>query len=159
MIKNKDIIIGIIGILIIIILMLSAWLIKDKKKEEYNRHVPKLNIIREKLNKMLPYLSEDRRKKIERIKLQPDIKSYTINKHHVHLCLKDPKEPKMEKYYDNNILIYVTLHELAHIFCDEIGHTKKFFNIFNELIEIATHVKIYDPSIPLPKKYCGVKIP
>ena len=45
------------------------------------------------------------------------------------MCLKD----KNGKYYDDNMLNYVALHELAHVLCDEIGHTDKFYAIFDEL--------------------------
>ena len=76
------------------------------------------------------------------------------NKHHRHLCLEDTDG----LYYDKNMLIYVTLHELAHIFCDEIGHTEKYHKIFAELLTIANKVGIYDIDQKLPEEYCGVKM-
>ena len=39
-------------------------------------------------------------------------------KQKVYLCLKDENN----EYYNDNMLIYVALHELAHVLCDEIGH-------------------------------------
>jgi hypothetical protein len=77
-------------------------------------------------------------------------KSYTINKQKVYLCLKNEND----EYYNMNMLIYVTLHELAHVICDEIGHTEKFQRIFDELIIEATNEGIYNPSIPIIKNYC-----
>lgn len=77
-------------------------------------------------------------------------KSYTINKKKIHLCLFD----KDGKYYDKNMLIYVTLHELAHVRCDEVGHTDKFHTIFSDILETASKKGIYDPNKPIIKNYC-----
>ena len=77
-------------------------------------------------------------------------KSYTINKKKIHLCLFD----KEGKYYDKNMLIYVTLHELAHVRCDEVGHTDKFHNIFTDILDTAARKGIYDPKKPIIKNYC-----
>jgi len=78
-------------------------------------------------------------------------KSYTINKKKVYMCLKDDKG----SYYPNNSLIYVFLHEMAHVICDEIGHTEKFHDIFEELLENAKYMKLYDPTIPMVQNYCS----
>lgn len=80
-----------------------------------------------------------------------DNSSYTINKKHVHICIKD----KNGVYYDMNTLTHVGIHELAHVLNDEIGHTDKFHEIFLGLIKKATDMKLYDPSIPLPAVYCS----
>jgi hypothetical protein len=77
-------------------------------------------------------------------------KSYTINKKKIHLCLFD----KDGKYYDKNMLIYVTLHELAHVRCDEVGHTDKFHTIFSDILDTASRKGIYDPKKPIIKNYC-----
>ena len=77
-------------------------------------------------------------------------KSYTINKEKVFLCLKD----KQDNYYDMNTLIFVTLHEISHSLCDEIGHTAKFNKIFDELIKKAAEMKIYDPKKSIVQDYC-----
>jgi hypothetical protein len=77
-------------------------------------------------------------------------KSYTINKEKVFLCLKD----KQDNYYDMNTLIFVTLHEISHSLCDEIGHTAKFNKIFDELIKKAAEMKIYDPKQSIVQDYC-----
>jgi len=77
-------------------------------------------------------------------------KSYTINKEKVFLCLKD----KQDNYYDMNTLIFVTLHEISHSLCDEIGHTPKFNKIFDDIIKKATEMKIYDPKKSIVQDYC-----
>ena len=76
--------------------------------------------------------------------------SYTINKRKVYICMKDENG----KYYNENMLTYVLLHELAHVICDEVGHTQKFHQIFEKLLERAVALKIYDNSKELIFNYC-----
>lgn len=78
-------------------------------------------------------------------------KSYTINKKKIYLCLKDENG----RYYDTNMLMYVALHELAHVLCNEIGHTKKFHEIFHMLLDRAKQKNLYDPSKPIIQDYCN----
>jgi hypothetical protein len=60
------------------------------------------------------------------------------------------------------MLMHVLLHETAHVICDEIGHTKKFDDIFRELMDEAheptcpNQISIYDKFAPLTDNYCGV---
>jgi|688.fasta_scaffold531098_2 hypothetical protein len=77
-------------------------------------------------------------------------KSYTINKNQIFICLKNEKG----QYYDNNTLIYVTLHEIAHTLCDEVGHTDKFSDLFEQLLIKAQKLQIYDPSKKIEPNYC-----
>lgn len=87
---------------------------------------------------------------MKEIKIYRGEKSYTINKKKVYLCLKDEKG----EYYTDNMLIFVFAHEIAHVLCDEIGHTEKFHIIFEELIAKLTDSGFYNPSIPIDKEYC-----
>ena len=141
-------------ILIIIIIILIAVQI-----EEYTlQDDPKLLEIKEAID---PIFSKDMnhtgylevlndRDIFNEISLYKGNKSYTINKEKVFLCLKD----KSGNYYDMNTLIYVTLHELAHVICDEIGHTSKFNKIFDQLLTRASEMKIYDSKTPIVQDYC-----
>ena len=86
-----------------------------------------------------------------------DKKSYTINKQKVHLCIKDENG----EYYNDNMLVYVSLHELAHVLCDEVGHTPKFWAMFNAILEEAskiidptTNKPVYDPNGKIDLEYC-----
>ena len=78
-------------------------------------------------------------------------KSYSINKKQVYLCLKD----EQGEHYAMNMLMYVALHELAHCMCDEIGHTPKFHEIFNHLLDIAHEKNVYDKTIEPLSSYCN----
>lgn len=84
--------------------------------------------------------------------------SYTVNKgDEMVLCIRSKKTGEIHDY---NILIYVAIHELAHVGCTEIGHTPLFFNINRYLLQKAIDLNIYkyvDYKI-LPKTYCGMGV-
>ena len=110
--------------------------------EKYTEDDPMLIDIRKTLEPAFP--------DINTVILLRGRKSYTINKKKIHICLKDQKG----NYYDKNMLIYVTLHELAHVRCDEVGHTEKFHRIFEDILNEAYAKKVYNPHIPIVKDYC-----
>lgn len=103
------------------------------------------------LNKVKDNLKKVDKEKVDDLNFYEGDKSYTINKKNVYLCLKDENG----EYYNENMLTYVALHELAHSLCDEIGHTKKFHKIFDNLLVKAEKKGIYNPSLPLESNYCG----
>ena len=78
-------------------------------------------------------------------------KSYTIDKKYVFLCKYDKKTGEQ---YHNNQLILVLLHEISHALCPEVGHTPKFDEIFEYVLEKAKCAGIYDDSIPHVDGYC-----
>lgn len=84
------------------------------------------------------------------VSLSKGDKSYTINKEDIFLCLKDENN----QYYNDNMLVYVLLHEISHSICDEIGHTEKFHKLFFALTRKAVELGIYDDQIPLIRDYC-----
>lgn len=89
---------------------------------------------------------------VKNLKLYKGDKSYTINKDKIFLCLKDEND----EYYDTNMLVYVLLHEFSHYLNKEdIGHTPKFHQIFQDLLDKAHDLGIYNASIPPIQNYCG----
>src|SRR5438445_471854 len=55
--------------------------------------------------------------------------SYSINKgEQIVFCLRSKKDNN--HLHDLNLLMYVALHEMAHVACPEIGHTDLFKEIF-----------------------------
>lgn len=136
--KNTIIIVMIFLILLIFIIYISVV----HFKEQYQQRDPILFKIKEKLALLSP--------KVHSLKFFQDNKSYTINKKKIYLCLRD----EHHDYYPMNMLMYVAIHELAHVLCNEIGHTKKFYKIFDDLLKKAEDLGIYDPSIPVIQNYC-----
>jgi hypothetical protein len=129
-------------IVLFVISVITAIYISIRIKEKYEEQDKMLVKLRNTLQPIFPDMNN--------VILLSGTKSYTINKKRIHLCLKDEKGD----YYDINMLIYVLLHELAHVRCDEIGHTYKFFNIFNDILSTAQKHNLYDPTIPIIKDYC-----
>lgn len=89
---------------------------------------------------------------------KPNITSYSLNKgEKIVLCLYNYRK---NTFYDLNTLIYVSIHELAHIANPTIGHDQSFYYIFNILLNQAIYLKIYTfyNYEKLPKKYCGIII-
>ena len=83
--------------------------------------------------------------------------SYSVNKgEEIVFCLKSRKDPF--NLHDINLMMYVAIHELAHIGCHEIGHTDLFKKIFAFYLEVAIELGIYkhvDYEIE-PLEYCGM---
>ena len=53
------------------------------------------------------------------------------------------------------MLIYVSLHEIAHVLCKSHGHTPEFYNIFDNLLQRAKDQGVYTDEIPQIKNYRG----
>jgi hypothetical protein len=85
--------------------------------------------------------------------------SYSVNKgEKVFMCLRQRDEK--EVLVDENILIFVALHEMSHIGTASIGHTKEFWNHFAWLLEKSETLGIYKYQnfAAHPVEYCGVHI-
>lgn len=108
-------------------------------------------MLRKKFTGLLSVLNK--RDIMSEIKLLEGSKSFTINKKEIYLCIKD-KNSEKDNYYDYNSLIFVTLHEIAHVLCNELGHTEKFQLIFKELLKHASLLNLYDETKPFVNNYC-----
>lgn len=104
---------------------------------------PKIEDLQRKIGEVIPEIKD--------VEISGGTKSLTINKKIVYICAKDAQG----NYYGDNMLTYVILHELAHVLCDEVGHTEKFKDIFRSLLDRAASGGIYDPSIPPIDNYCN----
>jgi hypothetical protein len=128
----------------------ARWIISNLR-QKLQMLFPPPYMFRKKFTGMLSVLND--RDIMSEIKIAEGPKSFTINKKNIYLCLKDKKAGE-ENYYDYNSLIYVTLHEVAHVLCDELGHTKKFQMIFKELLNHAASLALYNENKPFIKNYC-----
>jgi hypothetical protein len=132
-----------IFIIISLIIGFIVWWVIKRIKENHLQDDPKLHHLREILHPVHPVVKD--------LKLYRGKKSYTLNKEKIYLCLVDENG----EYYSNNQLLYVLLHEMAHLLNkDDIGHTEKFHKIFRELLDKAIELGIYDDSIPPIQDYC-----
>jgi hypothetical protein len=84
--------------------------------------------------------------------------SYSVNKgEELYLCIRSKNTNKI---HDINDLLYVAIHEIAHIGCPEIGHTDLFFKINLYLLKKAVKFNLYkyDNYNNKPREYCGINL-
>ena len=85
--------------------------------------------------------------------------SYSVNKgEKIVFCLRSRDEN--EKLIDINTLMFVALHELAHVMTKSVGHTEEFWSNFRYLLKnsIKLGVYKYQDFRKKPVKYCGITI-
>ena len=85
--------------------------------------------------------------------------SFTTNKgDKLHLCIRTKDNPGI--FEDKNSIIFVAVHELAHMGNIYWGHNNDFWAIFKFLLAEAISIGLY---IPIdyglnPIKYCGLAV-
>jgi len=85
-----------------------------------------------------------------------DLTSFSVNKgEELSFCLKSKKTGEI---HEINLLMYVAIHELAHIACPETGHGNLFKKIFHfltlEAIKLKLYIQVDYTSNPV--EYCGM---
>ena len=87
------------------------------------------------------------------IPIRTGTSAYTENKEVITLCIINPETGKE---YDINTIMYVALHELAHVITPDgkEEHGEDFKLNFSLLLNKAARLGIYDPSKPIPSSYC-----
>lgn len=89
-----------------------------------------------------------------------DLTSYSVNKgESVHLCLRQ-REKDDESLVKEDVIMFVAIHEMAHMITKSVGHGPDFWNNFAWLIkeaETSGLYKSYDFKAH-PVKYCGMSI-
>jgi predicted metal-dependent hydrolase len=82
--------------------------------------------------------------------------SYSVNKgEQIVLCLRSKN-----KLMDINTMMFVVLHELAHIVTKDIGHPPEFWQNFKWILEESINVGIYQKTNYSREsvEYCGMTI-
>ena len=86
----------------------------------------------------------------------PGYTSYSVNKgEQIVLCLRNK-----DSLVDINTMMFVVLHEMAHLASVSIGHTEEFCNNFRWILEESINIGIYVKQ-DFEKKsveYCGMDI-
>lgn len=88
----------------------------------------------------------------------PDATSYTTNKgEKLALCLAHPAK---KQYQSLNTIMFVDLHELAHISTVGYGHHTDYWQNFKFLLREAVELGVYNPVdyASSPVNYCGLEI-
>ena len=119
---------------------------ENNSNPENDKYIKYIKIIYDKLPSII----------IKESPLNNKFTSYNINKgQEIVLCLRDKKT---YEFHDFNELLYVTLHEIAHIGCTDIGHTNLFVSINQYLLKKAIYYNLYNyiDYRKNNKKYCGL---
>lgn len=124
-----------------VVLVCVGWPRDDDTKRE-----PILSLVRNNFKKINP--------KFGNIPLFSGKGAYTDNKSEITLCLVDPDT---NQEYDSNTIMYVALHELAHVVSEGIGHGEEFRQNFSKLLLEGEKLGFYDPAKPMTTTYCGIK--
>ena len=85
--------------------------------------------------------------------------SYSVNKgEKIIFCLRQKNEA--QTFVDENTIMFVAIHELAHIMTLSIGHEPEFWNNFKILLREAVDIGIYkkEDYSKNPKPYCGITV-
>lgn len=117
----------------------------NSEENEYKKYIPRM---KEKLYTV----------KIRETSANSKHTSYSINKgQELVFCIRSKRNNSL---HDINELLYVAIHELAHIGCPELGHTKLFYELNLFLLKEAVKYNIYkyqnyDSN---PEEYCGINL-
>lgn len=115
--------------------------IYDKKMESH----PDILRLKRRLYQIFP--------EMKKVRIMKSNSSYTLGKKNIYLCTRDDSNYT----YDDNMLTYVFLHELAHSLTEQIGHGNEFKSKFKSLLRRAERYGMYDPNKPHVENYCGYK--
>ena len=83
--------------------------------------------------------------------------SYSVNKGEaIAICIRN----KDNTFMNINTILFVTIHELAHVMTLSTGHTKEFWNNMKYLLEEAEKLNLYKPVNynKYNESYCGMTI-
>lgn len=85
--------------------------------------------------------------------------SYSVNKgEKIVFCLRAKNDN--DQLVDINTMMFVALHELAHVATESTGHTDEFWSNFTWLLEESINIGVYKQHDyrAKPVKYCGIDI-
>lgn len=128
----------------IFIVGFAIWYIVKMRYEHFLESDP--TVVRLK-NRLIPAFPQ-----LIGLKVMKGDSSYTINKSKIYLCTEFDGVK-----YDDNMMTYVILHELAHTMTPEIGHGKDFQAVFFNLLKRAETAGLFDPKKPRIENYCKAK--
>ena len=84
--------------------------------------------------------------------------SYSVNKgEKISICIRQTTD---NKFINDNTVLFVVIHELAHVMTKSVGHTPEFWSNMKYLLEEGEKIGIYKPIDykKSPERYCGMEI-
>lgn len=161
----------------------SLTLVKDRNGvENYVRNMDDkekaaelMTEIKRRLKLLIDYIKKKGKEENDRIKqitdnlnineiketdLNEQATSYSVNKgRELSICLRNKKDP-MYSLHDINTLMFVVIHETAHLMSKTYGHNAEFLENFKYLLKNAIECNVYY-SINYEQnnaEYCGMSI-
>lgn len=123
--------------------------LEENKEQEYSKNKPYIEQLSQRIKGVV--INESTEDSI--------YTSYSVNKgEQIVFCLRS--RDVSNQLHDLNLVMYVALHEIAHVACPEYGHGDLFKKIFAFLTNVAIKIGIYQ-KIPFdkdPVEYCGLTI-
>ena len=119
--------------------------------------------LHERIEQLISHYSQNRLYEISPLN-SSGVTSYSEDKKKLILCLrkKVPNEQGVYELHDINTMMFVVLHELAHMCNDQWGHSKEsnFWVLFKFLLVNSVECGIYEPVNygPTPIVYCGLPL-
>ena len=169
----------IFGISIALFAVILAWILTTVYKEKFKRRNEKLEILCGKVKSILrPFIEKNQNmtdgqpiikknlntclKRFDDSIVLQNKESYTINKNEVNMCWTEPSknettENNVSSDYNDSTNCYVYVHELAHVLCDEEGHTKYWQYIFDCLLDYCYSCGLIKKDQIKIDNYCGAK--
>jgi len=111
------------------------------------------NVDKESFKRYIKNIKNDETLALRNFNLKKGNKSFTVDKEHITLCMYDENG----ELYPEDILLYVALHEAAHLCNENNGHTPEFDDTFDLLLSVAKKLglpcRTHDNMI---LDYCGM---
>ena len=146
--RNKVASANLLAELVDIMYKLRNNLIKNKKNhDEYKQYI-----------ELLEENFTNERTSIYENAPDSELTSYSVNKgEELAFCLRSKKTGN---FHDINLLLYVAIHEMAHMACPEIGHGDLFKKVFRFLTSEAINIGLYKKVDyqDNPVEYCGMTL-
>lgn len=95
---------------------------------------------------------------LQESEIEKGVSSYTVNKGElISVCVRDKKN--LDEFHDYQLILFVIIHELAHVASKTYGHNDEFHTNFKWLLEEAVNVGYIPQNYTVnPVTYCGVDV-
>lgn len=98
---------------------------------------------------------------LEENDMDADSTSYSENKgEKIVVCLRDKTKKPEYPLVDDNTVMFVLIHEMAHLMTESVGHTPEFWTNFRKLLQDCVQLGVYTSVnyARFPVEYCGMTI-
>lgn len=129
--------------------ILSNYLYNEIDNEEYKKYSSYIKQLNDRIKNSIIVESSS----------NSEYTSYSVNKgEQLVFCIRSIKNK--DNIHDINLMMYVVLHEMAHVGCPEVGHTILFKKIFAFFVTTAIKLGLYTriPFETQEREYCGMSI-